>query len=203
MILLSDSISGMKVFKSLNDPDLVDCLQKGGVVVLPTDTLYGIVALAANKNSVEQVYTLRERAVGKPSIILVAGVSQIEDTSLWTPLHKRLAEAYWPGPLSLVAPVSSETPLYLHRGTKSLAYRVPGTTSLRELLFKTGPLIAPSANPEGLPPATTLELAQKYFGEHVDGYVDGGDLSGAQASTVVGVVDDKIQVFRQGSLKLV
>jgi L-threonylcarbamoyladenylate synthase len=192
----------VRIFTSLLDPALADCINRGGVVIIPTDTLYGVVALAADKTAVERVYQLRGRAPEKPCIVLAANQSQITDTSLWTPKHRELAKKYWPGALSLVTPTAT-TDSYLHRGTHTLAYRVPNFADLKQLLQVTGPLIAPSANPEGSPPATSLAEAQAYFGDRVDGYVDGGTLAGHAPSTVVTVVDGKPVTLRQGSLSVV
>lgn len=192
----------MRLFTSLNDPALIDSLSTGGVVVLPSDTLYGIVARATDQRAVERMYRVRGRAPEKPFIILVADRWQIADTELWTDEHRRLADKYWPGPLSLVAPTSQKTPEYLHRGTHTLAYRIPNDPELRKLLSATGPLIAPSANPEGKPPATTLAEAQAYFGDTIDGYVDGGAIDDRAPSTVAGIKDGKVHIFRQGALRI-
>lgn len=192
----------MRLFTSLTDPNLIDTLNQGGVVVVPTDTIYGIVARASNQDAVERVYRLRGRAPEKPCITLIAERWHIPDTTLWTDEHKRLADKYWPGPLSLVAPTTSKTPHYLHRGTDTLAYRIPDMPDLRKLLTATGPLIAPSANLEGQPPATSLAEAQAYFGDQVDGYVDGGTIANHAPSTVAGVQDGKVHIFRQGALRI-
>ncbi len=187
------------MFTSLADTSLVNCLKQGGLVVMPTDTIYGLVASAENQQAVERLYAVRGRAPQKPCIVLVASVDQITDVESWSPKHKQLAKMYWPGPMSLVVQ-TSKAPEYLHRSTKTLAYRVPSNKELRQLLLKTGPLIAPSANPEGQPPATTIKEAQKYFGEKIDGYVQAGKMAGGAPSTVVEVNGEKIVVLRQGAI---
>jgi L-threonylcarbamoyladenylate synthase len=192
----------VRLFSSLADPALAAALNNGGVVVLPSDTVYGVMARASDKAAVERIYKLRGRAPEKPFIILIADIWQITDMSEWGDAHKRLAERYWPGPLSLVAPTTQKTPEYLHRGTDTLAYRMPDHLELRKLLTVTGPLVAPSANPEGQPTATTLSEAQAYFRDTVDGYVDGGTLAGHVPSTVAGIKDGKLHVFRQGAIRV-
>lgn len=187
------------MFTSLTDPALIECLNRGGVVVIPTDTLYGVVARASSEQAVERVYRVRGRAPEKPCIILAAGEWQITDTSLWTAAHRELVKKYWPGPLSLVTPTAHSKP-YLHRGTHTLAYRVPASEQLRQLLAHTGLLIAPSANPESLPPATTVQEAIAYFGDNVDGYVDGGTLANHMPSTVVMIEQGKLKVLRAGAV---
>jgi L-threonylcarbamoyladenylate synthase len=192
----------VRVFASLTDPHLIATLNDGGVVVIPTDTIYGIVARITDQRAVERIYRLRGRVPEKPCIILVSEPWQANDTSLWTNEHKKLVDKYWPGPLSLVTPTTEKTPEYLHRGTNTLAYRMPDHAQLRKLLGATGPLIAPSANREGDPPATTLAEAQAYFGDTVDGYVDGGSLANHVPSTVVRVKNDKPEVLRHGAVIL-
>lgn len=189
------------MFASLRDPALITCLNQGGVVVIPTDTLYGIVARASDEQAVERIYKLRGRTPKKPCIILAAGTWQITDNALWTDAHRALAATYWPGALSIVAPTANTAP-YLHRGAKTLAYRVPDYDDLRALITNTGMLVAPSANPESLLPATTLLEAQAYFGDRVDGYVDGGTLANNAPSTLVTLVDGQPKVLRQGAVKI-
>ncbi|MGH7196828.1 MAG: L-threonylcarbamoyladenylate synthase [Candidatus Saccharimonadales bacterium] len=190
----------MRKFAKLDEPEIIASLKTGGIGVIPTDTLYGIVARAADQTAVERVYKVRGRAPEKPCIVLVSDLTQIPDKTAWTRAHYDLAARYWPGPLSLVAPIT-ETPTYLHRGTGSLAYRVPENGELRKLLSATGPLIAPSANLEGEPPATTIEQAKAYFGDAVDFYVDYGELKN-EPSTLVSVEAGQPKVLRQGALKV-
>jgi L-threonylcarbamoyladenylate synthase len=174
----------MDTFLDRNSPQVIDALKSGGVGVLLTDTIYGIVASANNPEAVEKVYELRKRQTTKPSIVLIAGSSQIWEQDE-ARRHRDTLERYWPGPVSIVLPAHTDTPQYLHRGTDTLAYRVPADQKLRALLGSTGPVIAPSANPEGKPPATNINEAKAYFGESVDFYVDSGPAPTSQPSTVI------------------
>jgi L-threonylcarbamoyladenylate synthase len=194
----------MRHFTSLADPKLIRSLMGGGVVVIPTDTVYGIVARAGDKIAVERMYRLRGRNPEKPCIMLVADTWQIKDTTYFSDEYKHLADKYWPGPLSLVCKVSNKTPEYLHRGTHTLAYRVPNSPELRALLRETGPLLAPSANPQDEPTATTITEAQDYFADDVDGYVDDGTLEGRAPSTVVTITTPgELTIIRQGALRII
>lgn len=175
-------------------------LLNGGIGVMPTDTVYGVVARANDQAAIERLYAVRHRSANKACIVLVAGLHQITDTSAWTKMHYAIAEKYWPGALSLLAPITDTTPFYLHRGTGGLVYRVPDLPDLRELLEATGPLIAPSANPEGQPIATTIAQAKKYFGDLVDFYVDDGTISDAPASTIAKVYNGVPKIIRQGAV---
>jgi tRNA A37 threonylcarbamoyladenosine synthetase subunit TsaC/SUA5/YrdC len=91
---------------------------------------------------------------------------------------------------------------YLHMGKRSLAVRIPDDPKLRSLLEKTGALLTSSANQPGQPPANTVDEATAYFGDDVDFYVDGGDLSGHAPSTVIRVIDDAIEILRAGAVKI-
>lgn len=161
----------MIVFPDITSPKLTDMINDGAVGVLLTDTLYGIVAKADNESSVERVFELKHRLATKPPIVLIANVSQMYD-----PLPHGMDETIdgkWPGKNSIIVP-SPSAPEWLVRGSSGVAYRIPDNALLRRLLEQTGPIIAPSANPEGEAPARSVGEAQGYFGDHVDFYVDGG-----------------------------
>ena len=107
----------------------------------------------------------------------------------------------WPGKVSAILPCPSREFSYLHRGTKTLAFRLPKKGDLRELLKKTGPLAAPSANPEGLEPAKTVKEAKGYFGDAVDFYIDEGRLA-SLPSTLIAIENDRVVIKRQGAAKV-
>ena len=172
------------------------------VGVLPTDTLYGLVGSALNKKTVGRIYKLRKRDSRKPFIILI---SSIKDLGLFgvkpDEPTKKILKALWPGKVSVVLPCRTSTFKYLHRGTKTLAFRLPALKSLSDLLKKTGPLVAPSANREGKPASITIEEAQGYFGNNADFYVNSGKKQSAP-STIVAVSGNNVEVLRQGSVKI-
>ncbi|MFA6585432.1 MAG: L-threonylcarbamoyladenylate synthase [Candidatus Paceibacterota bacterium] len=174
-------------------------LKEGEVGIIPTDTLYGIVAVALNEAAVTRVYALKGRSPAKPCIILI---SSIEDLALFSIVlserRREVVSRYWPGPVSIVLPCGPTVPEYLHRGTHTLAFRVPEDASLRQFLRESGPLIAPSANPEGVPPAENITEAQKYFDDHVDFYIDGGERTGAPSTLIALDEQDAITVLRKG-----
>ncbi len=189
---------------------IVKSLKAGGVGVLPTDTIYGVVARALNEKSVERVYQLKGRTPTKPCIILIADISDLSLFGITVGrLTDQLINRLWPGPVSIILPCTNQKFSYLHRGTNSLAFRLPADESLRTLLRETGPLIAPSANPEGQPPATTIEEAKKYFGDNMDFYLPfeafakkGEDAVGkfsGKPSTLVEIRGGKVVILRQGS----
>jgi len=166
-------------------PYITAVLKQGGVGVIPTDTIYGVVGSAMQPETVERIYKLRKRDLKKPFIVLIPSVSSLRRFGIRLDSYRRafLSEA-WPGPVSVIFPVAGKKYAYLHRGKKSLAFRVPGDPALQALLRKTGPLAAPSANWEGKPPAQTLKEAQRFFGAGVEFYLDGGRVKGKPSTLI-------------------
>lgn len=172
----------------------------GSVGVIPTDTVYGVAAKATDQEATERLYQLKKRDA-KPGTIIAADLKQLEDLGL---KHRYLkaVEDFWPGAVSVIIPCADPTLKYLHRGKMSLAVRIPDDPHLKKLLEQTGSLLTSSANQPGEKPAATVTEAKKYFKDEVDFYVDGGDLSQRQASTLIRIVDDAIEVIRQGAVKI-
>ena len=178
--------------------EIVERIHLGGIGVIPTDTLYGLVGSALITETVSRIYEVKRRNPTKPFIVLIADIEDVErfGVILSEDLRKSL-EAYWPGPYSILLPVIDETFEYLHRGTDEIAFRLPADDALRDFLRETGPLVAPSANIEGDRPACTMEQAQGYFGSDVDFYVDGGEKD-EEPSTLVRITEDSVETLRGG-----
>lgn len=174
-------------------------LTPNSIAVIPTDTVYGVVARAADKAAVERLYKLKHRE-RKPGTIIAASIEQLEALGLKR-RYLKAVEQYWPGPLSVVIPCGPELQ-YLHDGAFSLAVRLPKHKELQKLLEQTGPLLTSSANDPGQPTATTVSEAKNYFHDKVDAYVDGGDLSSNQPSTIIRIIDDAVEVLRQGAVQI-
>jgi L-threonylcarbamoyladenylate synthase len=177
----------------------IELLLKGGVGIMPTDTVYGLTARAADPAAVAHFYNLKKRE-RKPGTIIAANVQQLVDLGI-KKRYLTAVEQWWPNPLSVVIPTGDDF-AYLHLGLDSLAVRVPNNPGFAKVLEQTGPLVTTSANHPGEPNANTINEAYEYFGDKVDFYVDGGDLSGHPPSTVIRVVDDAIEVLREGAVKI-
>jgi L-threonylcarbamoyladenylate synthase len=178
-----------------------DDLQKASAIgVIPTDTLYGVVARAADHEAVARLYELKSREA-KPGTLIADSVEQLESLGL---KHRYLkaVEQFWPGAVSVVIPAAEPALKYLHQGKMSLAVRIPNDIGLRELLQQTGPLLTSSANQPGKTPAAKIDEAKQYFGDKVDFYIDAGDLSGAKPSTVIRIIDDAVEVLRPGAVEI-
>jgi L-threonylcarbamoyladenylate synthase len=171
----------------------------GAVGVVPTDTVYGLVARAEDHVAVTRLYSLKQRE-NKPGTLIAASVDQLVNLGL-TRRYLKAVEQFWPDSLSVIIPCGQEL-AYLHQGKLSLAVRIPKDETLRTLLETTGPLLTSSANQPGKTPAATVSQAKTAFGGTVDFYVDGGDLSDRKPSTVIRIVDDAIEVIRPGAVTI-
>lgn len=159
-------------YDSLNSTSVVNHLVAGDVGVLRTDTLYGIVAKADNQSAVERIFAVKQRSPHKPVLMLIANPQQMFDATVIPDTVAQL----WPGKHTVIFPAPT-APEWVTRGSQTAAYRIPDDPELRRLLEQTGPLVAPSANPEGKPPAENCAQAVQYFGDAVDFYVDGGTVA--------------------------
>ena len=171
----------------------------GVIGVIPTDTVYGVVARAADQQAVARLYHLKRREA-KPGTLIAASMNQLAELGIKL-RYLNAVQQFWPGAVSVVIPCGEELQ-YLHDGLRSLAVRIPANIELRNFLEQTGPLLTSSANQPGEPPANTVQEARQYFHDDVDFYIDGGDLSGQAPSTVIRMVDDAIEVLRQGAVKI-
>lgn len=178
-------------------------INEGGIGVIPTDTIYGIVGSALIPEAVEKIYSLRKRDLNKPFIVLISGLDDLEKFGVQlTQEQKNFLTAHWPNPLSVVLPVLDGKFKYLHRGKNSLAFRMPKDEELMELLKETGPLVAPSANVEGEKPAETIEEVKNYFGNFVDFYIDRGILKSESSTLIFLNEDGTFVVLRQGTFRV-
>lgn len=177
---------------------VISILHKGGIGVMPTDTVYGLVGRATSSQTVERIFRVRKRDPGKPFIILISHIDEIELFGIHLSTRERkILERIWPGPVSVILPCKDKNFHYLHRGKKSLAFRLGKVSWLHSLIKQTGPLVAPSANPAGLPTATSVAMAKRYFSKDVDFYVGGKMLTGLP-STVIHFEKGKVVVDREG-----
>lgn len=189
----------MVIFSSIDDPKLVTLLKEGAVGIVPADTLYGIMCSAHDPKAVERLYQIKTREL-KPGTLIAANVDQLVELGI-PRRYLKPVEHYWPNPISVVVPTTPALK-YLDHGLMSLPVRIPKDQKLLALLEKTGPLQTTSANLPDEPPATDYAEALAYFGEMVDFYVDAGKMAGYPPSTIIRIVDDAVEVLREGAVKL-
>lgn len=164
----------MNIVSNTDISAIATLLLAGKIGVVRTDTIYGVVCVAINKDAVERIFRAKGRDDHKSPIVLVANQQQLFDIPDDT-LRQFLANV-WPDKTSVILP-GINAPEWITRGNNSVAYRNPNDAWLTGLLARTGPLIAPSANLQGLPVARNIDEAIGYFGDTVDFYVDGGLIS--------------------------
>ncbi|MFA6252111.1 MAG: L-threonylcarbamoyladenylate synthase [Candidatus Paceibacterota bacterium] len=179
---------------------VVDAYDTGKAVVIPTDTIYGITCRALDKKAVLSLYKLRERDLDKPFIILVSSLKDLDlfDIELDRE-QKKWLKSIWPEKVTVILKCNDKRFKYLYRNKRSLAFRIPNEKWLLKLISIAGPIVAPSANLQGLDFAETIHKAYEYFGEKAV-YIDAGKLK-SKASTIVSLEDD-FRIIRQGSFKI-
>ncbi len=180
----------------------VAILKAGGLIGLPTETVYGLAADAANGDALAAVFALKGRPRFNPLIAHVADRAAAEAIAVFDPLAARLADAFWPGPLTLVLP---RRPGSVHdlatAGLETVAVRVPAHPVARSLLAAFGgPVAAPSANRSGHVSPTTAAHVDEAFGEDLALVLDGGPCDVGLESTVVATADGRAAVLRPGGL---
>lgn len=181
---------------------------KSKIIVLPTDTLYGICTSAFDKKAVERIYDIKGRDENKPFIILISKLKDLQDFGIDDELlkmHKKVLSKVWPGKVSVILPIQKKFLKkfeYLHRGTGKLAFRLPAKKFTVTLLKKFGSIVAPSANPQSLKPAETIKEAKKYFGDKVDLYIAGGRLKGSPSTIIEMTNDGEVNIVREGAVRV-
>jgi len=179
---------------------------RGELVVLPTDTVYGIGADAFNPRAVQALLDAKGRGRSTPPPVLIGDTSALDALAVDVPEVARvLTEQFWPGPLTLVLHAQPSLTWDLGETKGTVGLRIPDSEEARALLRETGPMAVSSANLHGKPSATNAQQAFDYFGETVPVYLDAGEASVGTASTILDLtnLDSKIiRVLRQGALKL-
>jgi tRNA threonylcarbamoyl adenosine modification protein (Sua5/YciO/YrdC/YwlC family) len=178
-------------------------VQSGSVIVLPTDTLYGIGVDAFNSTAVGELLAAKGRGRDMPVPVLVGSWSTIDGlVSYVSPAARDLIEAFWPGGLTLIVEHAPSLAWDLGDARGTVGIRMPLHPVALELLAATGPMAVSSANRTGMSPATTAQEAQEQLGESVSLYLDSGPVPIGQASTIVDLTGALPRVLRTGAVSL-
>ena len=178
-------------------------IQRGDLVVLPTDTVYGVAADAFDPAAVRSLLAAKGRGREMPPPVLVSAASTIDALAVNIPDYARaLVDAFWPGPLTLVCHQQSSLQWDLGDTRGTVAVRMPDHDIALEILERTGPLAVSSANRTGMPAATDADQAMEMIGEEVAVIVDGGTSPGGAASTIVDATGPQGRILRRGALSL-
>lgn len=178
-------------------------LRSGELVVLPTDTVYGVAADAFDPAAVRRLLRAKGRGRDKPPPVLVAAVTTLDALATSVPSFAReMAQELWPGPLTLVCRQQPSLTWDLGDSRRTVALRMPDCDLALELIRATGPLAVTSANRTGMPAATSVVEAREMLGDAVSVYLDGGRLSSATPSTILDVTGLTPRVLREGALEV-
>ena len=182
----------------------VQVLKGGGIVIFPTETVYGIVANAFDKKAVEKIYEVKNRPGEKPLSIMVSGIDEIEKYAIISNnIERKIIESFMPGPITVILKKKPGVFDYISSGKDTIGVRIPDNKIVLEILKKLQlPIVAPSANISGLPSGVDLKDILKDFYGKVDVCIDGGKAKLGEASTIVEVADGKTVILRQGKITL-
>ncbi|MEL7976999.1 L-threonylcarbamoyladenylate synthase [Isoptericola sp. F-RaC21] len=183
--------------------EAVNTVSRGGLLVLPTDTVYGIGADAFDAEAVAALLAAKGRGRQMPPPVLIPDVRTLDGLATQVPDDARkLAEAFWPGGLTIILQAQPSLQWDLGETHGTVALRMPDHPAALALLRRTGPLAVSSANATGNPAALEVADAQEQLGDAVTVYLDGGDAPGGVASTIVDATGAQLRVVRQGAITL-
>lgn len=176
-------------------------IRAGGVVAVPTDTLYGLAADPFQPAAVRRLFRLKRRPESKPILLLVDSLAQVERLAPRLPaVFERIAARFWPGPLTIVLRAGPATPESITAGTGTVAVRWPGSVLTRELIRAARvPLTGTSANLSGRPAARSAQAASAQFRDGLAGILDGGPASDSTPSTILDLTGEP-RVVREGAV---
>jgi L-threonylcarbamoyladenylate synthase len=176
----------------------LELLQQGQLVAFPTDTVYGLAADLHNPQAIQQLYEVKGRDAAKAIAVLVGSPQALEQIAAkMSPIAQRLAQHFWPGPVTLVMPAHPSLPPELSP-LPTVGVRMPDHKDALALLNLTGPLAVTSANLSGAPSSVSAKEVFEQIGEVVPLILDGGKTPGGLSSTVVDCTTDEIRILREG-----
>jgi tRNA threonylcarbamoyl adenosine modification protein (Sua5/YciO/YrdC/YwlC family) len=183
---------------------VVSCLRKGYVVALPTDTFYGLAVDPVNLHAVESIYQIKTRQKHKPLSLLISGLAQAYTLARDTdPLMDKLADKFWPGPLTIIVRAGTKLPLRSTANTGNVALRVPDAAIPRAIVESFGlPITATSANLRGASECTHAACVRDQIGERIPLIIDGGPTGRSAPTTIVDLSlgNGRWEILREGAI---
>lgn len=181
--------------------EIVSMLRAGRIIAFPTDTAYGLGADPYNTLAVERIFKIKGRSESKPIILVVNSLDMAEEAGLFDDTVLKVAQNFWPGPLTLVVKARSALPSILMASTGTIGIRWPEAGFGRALLERfRHPITATSANISGRPAALTAQEVQTQLGAQIDALIDGGPLRSRTGSTLLDVTVDPPVLLREGPI---
>ena len=179
---------------------VVEIFKNGGVIVFPTDTVYGIGCDPYNENAVKKIYEIKSRDKMKSLPVLAYSIDIVKQIVMMDKLTEKIVEKYWPGPLTLILKLKDQKLKKSLNLEEKIAIRIPNSECTLKLLKECNLLVGTSANVSGdssfTDPQKCIENLKNY-----DAFVDGGTITSKGESTIIEIEDEKIHVIREGALK--
>lgn len=188
--------------KYINLKEPAQIIQEGGIVIFPTETVYGIGVNGLNETAIKKLYEVKQRPINKPISLLVNSIEMIEKVAKdITEIEYDLIKRFLPGPLTIVLKKKDIVPDIVTAGFDTIGIRMPENEIALKLIEYAGvPIATPSANISGRPSETNLKAIMKDFNDKVDYFIDGGISKIGVASTIVQVVNDNPYILRKGKI---
>ncbi|MEO2201869.1 MAG: L-threonylcarbamoyladenylate synthase [Nitrosopumilus sp.] len=177
----------------------VEIINQGGIIIFPTDTVYGIGCNPYNKKSVEKIYDIKSRNISKPFPILAYSKEIAEKIAFFDEYSKKIVEQFWPGPLTIILKLTDENLKKSLNVVDKIAIRVPNHKCTLDLLKKCNFLVGTSANISGQLSSTNPDECLKNM-QNYDIFVDGGMITSKAESTIIEIENKKIKIIRKGSI---
>ena len=198
----------MQIIKqeNLNTDEITEALKQGKVIVYPTETVYGLGCDATNQEAVDKIFKIKKRQQNKPVLMLATDPHMMMRYIDWTPKLQEIYDKYWPGPLTVVTPVKfgCNLPQGVLAGDNTIAFRITEHSLASELIKKLGqPLVSTSANITEQKSSYDIEDVLDVFKNEIDQpdiIIDSGKLPDHAPSTIIKIINNKIEILRQGEL---
>lgn len=182
--------------------EVANIIRQGGIIVFPTETVYGIGTNGLDSKSISKLYHVKQRPLNKPISLLVSSLEMVKAvTENISDIEYKLMEAFFPGPLTIILKKNKLVPNNLTNNTDTVGIRLPDNIIARKLIeYANVPIATPSANISGRSSGTNIQDIIKDFGDKVDYYIDGGPSKLGIGSTIVKIEDNKPLILREGSI---
>lgn len=193
------------IFQATNENILIasKIIKDGGLVAMPTETVYGLAASIKNKDAIKNIFKVKERPLDKPLIVHISDISDVKKYAKYDDRVTILAEKFWPGPLTIILNALDNVKNLdvISSNTQTISFRMPNHPVAIELIKKVGtPLVAPSANMSGHPSPTSAQEVQKDLRDRINFILDGGKCEIGTASTVLNLTQKQGKILRLGTI---
>lgn len=185
----------------MNIDKIVDVINNGGLVITPTDTIYGIMGDALNEDIIRKVFKIKKRPFSKPLLLLMDSFEMVEEyTEEISEKERILMDRYWPGLVTFILKKNDKVSELITSGNDTVGIRIPNNKDLLEIIRRLNrPVISTSANITGTEVITSTQLLEKDLIDNIDYIEDGGEVD-SQSSTIIKIEDNKLVVLREGKL---